>query len=157
MRSCYPQWLKYLLLHWGASPLLTTNHRVPFSDVSFKLWGSLRLVIAYCTLLGLRSSSCHVYAPINYAFNPYLPCPDSLCPKGWAACVLWTLDSQWLYNCCRGNRLLLVQIQGLKVQSKQTGAAVNDAFHPHPSSILPPGAQGSNPTCNYFSVSPLSA
>lgn len=130
MKSCCPQWLKYLLLHLRASPILTAKHRVPFSDVSFALWGSPSLLIAYFTLLVirfltvltqpclLRSLLCTHSTKLS---PPTSPCPGGLCPRdGMLACSSDLIHCGFVNNRCRGNCFFLIQIQGLEVQSRQT-------------------------------------
>lgn len=104
MKSCCPQWLKYLLLHLRASPILTVKHRLPFRDISFALWWSLRLLMGYFALLVIRSSLCSpipvcrdcCYAPTPLSFQcPPSPCPDSPCPRD-GMLVFWRFDSLWL-------------------------------------------------------------
>ena len=166
MKSCCPRWLKYLLLHLRASPVLAVKHRLPFSGVSFALWWSPRLLTAYFALLVIRSSLCslipvsrdHCYAPTPLSFQSSLALPDSPCLRDRILVSSGDLiHCGFVHNCCRGNRFFLVQIEGLKVQSRQRRTAVNDALLHHPSSIVPPRAWGANPASTYFSMSPSSA
>lgn len=155
---------------WGNTTLVV-EHRIPFSEVSFALWCSLRLLIAYFILLVIRSSlfiypSAEIAAVHPLSF-PAL-CPARLCPRdGMLFSSRFPRETRFppetrlsVWLCAqlleRKPLFFLIQTQGLRVQSRQIRTAVNDALLHHPSSILPPRAWGANPTCSYFSMSPSS-
>lgn len=166
MKPCRSQWLKSLPLEGITYSLCKTQ--VPFqwcficssrmSKASHCLFYSpgnqiLTVLTQPCLLRSLLCTHSTKLSPLTS------PCPDGPCPRdGMLPCSRDLIHCGFVYNCCRRNCIFcLVQIQGLEVHSRQTRGIVNDAFLPHPSSVLPPRVWGANSVYSCPGVSPSSA
>lgn len=124
---------------------------LPFSDVSFALWWSSRILIASFALLVIRSSLCSpipvcrdpCYASTPLSFQPALALPCHSTSEGQDDCLLQRLDSLRLCAQLLQRKLFFSGIWNATQANKYSFERADKNSPPsHSSSVLPPGEDG---------------